>query len=100
MMLVYITNPDKKTAVKISKHLLKKKLIVCSNVFPIESFYWWERRIENAKEYVLIAKTLAKNYSSVKKEVEKIHPYKIPCILKINSTANPKYQKWLEKEVN
>jgi periplasmic divalent cation tolerance protein len=100
MVFIYITNPNKKTAVKVAGHLLNEKLVACCNIFPIESLYWWEGRIENAKEYVLIAKTLAKNYSAIKKEVEKIHPYKIPCILKISSTANPKYQKWLEKEIN
>jgi uncharacterized protein involved in tolerance to divalent cations len=28
------------------------------NIFPIESYYWWQGKIEKAKEWVVIAKTL------------------------------------------
>jgi len=99
MILVYITNPTKKVAEKIAKILLKKRLIVCANVFEIESFYWWQRKIEKAKEFLLIGKTIEKNYQKIKKEVEKIHPYEIPCILKIKAEVNKKYLNWLKSEV-
>jgi len=99
MILVYITNPTKKVAEKIAKILLKKRLIACANIFEIESFYWWQRKIEKAKEFVLIGKTIKKNYSKIKKEVEKIHPYEIPCILKIKTEANERYLNWLKNEV-
>jgi len=99
MILVYITNPKKRTAQKIAKYLLEKRLIACANIFEIESFYWWENKIERAKEFVLIGKTVEKNYEKIKKEVEKIHPYKIPCILKINTQANQKYLNWLKEEI-
>ncbi len=93
---IYITNPTKENAKNIAKYLLKKKLIACANIFPIDSLYWWKNKIVDEKEIVLIAKTLEKNFEKVKKEVEKIHPYSIPCIVKIPVSCNQKYFKWLK----
>jgi len=99
MTLIYITCKDKEEAKKISKDLLEKRLIACSNMFPIDSMYWWKGRIEEAAEVVILAKTKEKNYKKIKEEVTKIHSYEIPCILKIESEANESYQKWIEEEV-
>jgi periplasmic divalent cation tolerance protein len=100
MIFVYITNPNKKTALKITNELLKQRLIGCANIFPIESLYWWQGKIVKDKEYVLIAKTLEKNYEKVKEVVEKIHPYSVPFISKIEiDKINSKYLSWLKEVV-
>ncbi len=99
MILVYITCKDKEEAEKISKHLLEKRLVACSNMFPIDSFYWWEGKINEDNEVVLIAKTLEEKFEEVKKEVKKIHSYEVPCILKIKAEGNEEYLKWVENEV-
>ncbi len=70
-VFIHITNPSKNHAEKIATHLLKKKLIACANLFPIKSFYWWKGRIEESNEYVLIAKTLRKNFEKIKKRDKK-----------------------------
>ena len=96
---VYITNPSKPAALKVAKHLLSKRLIACVNLFPIESIYWWKGKLETTKEFVLIAKTVSKNFDKVKKEVERIHPYETPCIVRIPVSSNEKYFNWLKGEV-
>jgi periplasmic divalent cation tolerance protein len=98
-ILVYITNPTIEEARKIAKHLLEKKLIACANIFPITSLYWWEGKIADEKEFVLIAKTSEDNYEKVKNEVEKIHSYSTPCIIKIPVSSNKKYFDWLKTEI-
>jgi len=100
MTLVYITCKDEKEAVKISKHLLEKKLIACSNMHPIRSMYWWEGKMVDEKEVVIMAKTLEKHYKKIKEEVSKIHSYDVPCVLKINAEANESYDKWVHEEVD
>ena len=100
LIFVYITNPNEKEAEKISRHLLEKRLIACANIFPIKSLYRWKNKIIRDKEFVLIAKTAAKNYEKIKKEVEKIHPYEIPCVIKIPAKTNSKYKNWLVGEIN
>jgi len=96
-IFIYITNPTKKEARKIAKYLLEKKLIACANIFPIDSLYRWKGKIANEKEFVLIAKTKKANFEKVKKEVEKIHSYTVPCIVKIPVSSNEKYYKWLNE---
>ena len=99
MTLVYITCKDEEEAVKISKRLLEKRLIACSNMHPIRSMYWWNKKIQDEKEVVIIAKTLEKNYNKIKEEVAKMHSYDVPCILKIDAEANESYDKWIKEEV-
>ena len=99
MTLVYITCKDKKEAETISMHLLKKRLIACANIFPIKSMYWWDKKIVNGNENVVIAKTNNKNFENVVREVKKIHSYTIPCILKIDASANEDYGQWANKEL-
>lgn len=99
MTLVYITCKDEKEAKTISLHLLKKRLIACANIFPIKSMYWWNKKIVNDKEIVVIAKTNNKNLKKIEYEVKKLHSYEIPCILKINANANKEYDEWAKKEM-
>ena len=61
--------------------------------------YWWNYKIANENENVIIAKTNNKNFKKAVMEIRKIHSYKIPCILKINATANKDYEKWANKEM-
>jgi len=99
-IFIYITNPNKEEAKKIAKHLIEKKLIACANIYDnITSIYFWEGKIADENECVLIAKTLDKNFEKVKTEVEKIHTYKIPCIVKIPVSSNQKYFEWIKEEV-
>lgn len=95
-IFVYITNPNKVVAKRVALHLLKKKLVTCANIFPIESSYWWRGKIENAREVVLIVKTRKENFNRVKSEVKKIHPYSIPCVVKIDVEANKEYEEWIK----
>jgi periplasmic divalent cation tolerance protein len=97
-ILVYITHPNRTTAKRITLHLLKKRLAACANIFPIESSYWWNGKIEHGKEFVSITKTKKENWSKIVTEVKKIHPYKVPDITKIMVSANSDYEKWVRSE--
>lgn len=99
MTLAYITCKDKREAEKISLHLLKKRLIACANIFPIQSMYWWGKKIANGSEFAIIAKTSDKNFKRLESEVKRLHSYQIPCILRISSAANKEYESWASKEM-
>lgn len=90
--------PNNEEAKKIVKHLLKKKLIACANIFPIESFYHWKGKMESGKEFVSLLKASEKNWEKVQKEVKQLHSYEIPCIIKINAEANEEFEKWVKSE--
>ena len=97
MTLIYITCSTEEEAVKISKHLLEKRLIACSNIHPIRSLYKWKGKLQDEKEYAIMAKTKEKNYEKIKNEVRKMQSYDVPCILKIDAEANEEYEKWVNK---
>ncbi len=98
-IIIYVTHENEDNAKKITSHLLKKKLIACANFFPIVSAYWWEGKVENSNETVSILKTKKENWGKVKSEIQKIHPYETPCIIKINVESNDDFDSWINKEV-
>jgi periplasmic divalent cation tolerance protein len=98
-VIAYITNPTIKEARKIARHLLEKRLIACANIFPISSLYWWEGEIAEGNEFVLLAKTSDFNFEKVIDEVEKMHSYDVPAIIRIPVSSNSKYFDWLTGEI-
>lgn len=100
MVLIYITCKNKKEAKDIGFALVKNRLAACCNIFPIESIYWWQNKIVQGREVVLIAKTLKKNFEKIEKKVKKLHSYEAPCILEIPiKEGNLEYLNWLRKEI-
>lgn len=97
-IIIYVTNPDLKTAKRIASALLKKRLIACANFFPIESAYWWKGKIETAREVVSILKTRKANWNKVKTAARELHPYETPCITKIPVRANAGFEGWAGEE--
>jgi len=97
-IIVYITHPNKEHATSISGVLIKEKLVACSNIFPINSSYWWQGQVVNEDEFVSIVKTRADLYPELVSKVEKLHSYEVPCIMKIEAEANPAYEKWIIEE--
>lgn len=98
MISIYITCKDEEEARKISLHLVKNRFAACTNMFPIRSLYWWKGELEETDEYVVLVKTIDKNYEKIKKEVKKIHSYEVPCIMKMNVDVNEEYGDWVEEE--
>jgi periplasmic divalent cation tolerance protein len=95
MIINYITCKNKAEAKKIANALLKKKLIACANIFPVDSLYKWKGKLNSDKEAVLLAKT----NKDIAKEVKKLHSYECPCIIKINAAANKEFANWLNAEL-
>jgi len=98
-IIIYTTHPDEETANKISSQLIQKKLVACANIFPMQSVYWWQGKIENEQEYVSILKSIQENFDKVKLEIEKVHSYEVPCIMKMEVEANESYEKWIRESV-
>jgi periplasmic divalent cation tolerance protein len=94
-ILVYVTHPDTDCARRIAKHLLEKRLVACANVFPIESMYWWVGRLEEKMEVVTLFKAPKRNWARLKAEIERLHPYDTPCIMRLDAKANAGFERWV-----
>ena len=98
-ILIYITHANESDAEKVANLLVEKKFVACSNIFPITSAYWWQGAVQNEKEWVSIVKTIPENWEALKSKVAEIHPYDVPCIMKINVEANEEYEQWIKNSV-
>ena len=98
--LVYITTKDKDEARRIGKELVKTRLAACVNIIDtMNSMYWWEGKIQDDQEVILIAKTRQSLVKKLIKKVKSIHSYSTPCIVSLPILdGNKDYLDWLKKE--
>ncbi|OAQ21563.1 divalent-cation tolerance protein CutA [Thermosulfurimonas dismutans] len=84
VVLLYVTAGSQEEALKIAKTLVEERLCACVNVFPeISSIYWWEGKVQEDREAVLLVKTRREFAEKVKSRILEIHSYTCPCILEI-----------------
>jgi len=98
-IIIYITHHSEESAKDLCNQLLEKKLIACSNIFPMTSAYWWQGAIQHEAEQVSIVKTIPSLWEKVKTEVERLHTYEVPCIMKMEVEANAAYEEWIAEMV-
>ena len=100
--LVLVTVPDLKTARKLARAALKARLAACANIVPqIESHYWWQEKIEQGSELLIIFKTALGRLDALEKLIISQHPYDTPefLVLKLGA-GNTRYLAWLENAVS
>ncbi len=95
-VVIISTYPDKKSVLKIANVVVKKQLAACVNFTKIHSIYTWQGKLEKTQEFLALFKTTNKTKASLKKEIQKLHPYHVPEIIefKVNS-INKSYLEWL-----
>ena len=100
-LIVLSTFPSLAEARKVSKRLIDKRLAACVNLLgPAESFFWWEGKIDRAKEYLVLIKTKSTHFNRLQKFLEKNHPYSVPEILALPILkGNRSYLAWLQANV-
>lgn len=98
--LMYVTVGNKEEARNIGRTLLEERLVACVNLIDrMESMYWWEGKIQEDTEVVLIAKTTAQRIAQVVEKIKAIHSYEVPCIVSLPITAgNDAFLSWIETE--
>jgi periplasmic divalent cation tolerance protein len=100
MRLVYMTAASRDEARKIGRALVEGRLAACANVIDgMESIYWWEGKLTEDREAVLIAKTRAERVPALIERVKQLHSYTVPCVVALPILAgNPAYLDWLAAE--
>jgi len=100
-VVIFITCANKKEAKLISLLLLKKRLAACVNIIgKIESFFWWQGKVDQAKEALLIIKSQRGELAGIIKLVKSIHSYEVPEIISLPIIGGErKYLKWLDDSI-
>jgi periplasmic divalent cation tolerance protein len=99
-LAVYITARGIPEARKIGKALVRERLAACANIISgMHSLYFWEGRLCDDREAVLIVKTRAALLGRLVKRVRQLHSYSIPCIVALPIVGgNRDFIEWVEKE--
>jgi len=97
MYQVFISVDSHAKALKISKHIVEKKLAACVQILgPMTSIYRWKDNIEEEQEFLCLIKTKRDLFDKLKKEIKSLHPYEVPEILALEcSDVDDRYHSWL-----
>ena len=80
----------------IAESLLTAKLAACINIFPVQSFYTWQEKIQSDREWQLIIKTRLDLVSQLTATIESLHDYEIPEIIVLPIIeGSPSYLQWI-----
>lgn len=100
MIFVYATAADEAEALGIGRAVVAERLAACANVLPgMRSVYWWQGKMEEGSEAVLILKTAAARLPALLARVKELHSYDCPCLEAIEvKDGNPDFLAWVERE--
>lgn len=97
--IIISTFQSRMSANKIAKDMISRKLCACVNIIKINSFYYWDNKIQYDNEYLCLFKT--NSSAKLRKELKKIHPYKVPEIVEIKmDNVDNDYLRWLISSVS
>ncbi len=100
-IVILVTAKDKEEARRIARHVLAHKLAACVNISAgVESFFWWENKIDTASEALLIIKSRKDLFKKIVAAVRAVHSYSVPEIIALPIVAGHKdYLKWISDSV-
>ncbi len=95
--VVLITAPAGEPAQKLARLLVEEKLAACVNVVPaIQSVYWWEGKVTEGAESLLIAKSDKLKFKAIVKAVKAMHLYQVPEIISLRIKEGSRdYLAWI-----
>ena len=101
-IVLLITTDSASEAQQISKVLLEQRKAACVNIIPnIDSLFWWEGKVDSARENLLVVKTKASLLPEIINLVKKVHSYAVPEIIAMPIVGgNQDYLEWIEKSVS
>lgn len=100
--VVFVTTGSRSEARRIARVLLKQRLVACANIVPgVESHYWWEGKMEHAREWLLVMKTRRGKFRAVERAVKQLHSYQVPEIIALPLAAGQAdYLRWIDASVS
>jgi len=96
-LVVLVTCPTRPKALALAEAVVRKRLAACATLLSgAESRFWWEGKIDRARETLLILKTTAGRFEQLRRAILRLHSYDVPEIIALPiSVAHPPYLQWV-----
>ena len=96
-VVVLVTAPGEDVAAGLARALVEERLAACGNIVPgLRSIYRWEGKVCDEAEVLLILKTTADRFDSLRARVVELHPYDVPEVLRLDvQDGHAPYLDWL-----
>ena len=100
-VVVLVTAGSKAEAEKIAELLLSRRKAACVNIIPrVDSSFWWQGKLDSARESLLLIKTKPSLLSEIVDLVKAAHSYEVPEIIALPIVGgNEDYLKWIDDEI-
>ena len=101
VILVIVTIP-KEQAESMANSLLQERVCACVNIVDgVTSFFWWQGKIDQASESLLLIKTKDILFPKLQTMIKNNHPYETPEIIAFSiDQVNTEYLKWVNEQAN
>ena len=95
--VVFVTVPNVEVGASLARELLEARRVACVNILPaIRSLYWWEGKIQDDGEALLIMKTEEALLEDLIEQVTQAHPYTVPEVIALPVVAGAEpYLDWV-----
>ena len=100
-LVVLVTVPSTDVGTTMARTLVEEHLAACVNVVPgVRSIYFWEGRLQDEGEALLVVKTGRERYLALQRRILALHPYSVPEILALPvESGSPAYVAWVRESV-
>ena len=95
LVLVLTTEADQARAQALAEALLKRRLVACVSLQPLQSLYRWKGELLREEEVQLLLKTSAGQLSRLQEAVMELHSYDTPEWLSWPAEASAGYGTWV-----
>jgi periplasmic divalent cation tolerance protein len=101
VVIALSTCPDDPTARSIAATLVQERLATCVNRVPgVASTYFWDGRLQDESEILLIIKTSAARVADLQRRLKELHPYELPELIVLPVIGgNEAYLRWVREGV-
>jgi periplasmic divalent cation tolerance protein len=99
---VYLcTAANVEEARRIAEALVVEKLAACVNVAGgVESFFWWEDKVNREQETLLIIKSTKELSAKIIERIKQLHSYDVPEVIQLAiEDGSADYLRWISESV-
>jgi periplasmic divalent cation tolerance protein len=99
LMVVVTSVGTEDQALDVAHALIRSRRAACVNIIPnVHSVYRWKGRVCDDGEMLLIVKTRASHFESVRETIHRVNTYELPEVMGYRvDWASPGFASWIDK---